>query len=107
MVTILLCIGSIIAKPEGYLRDVGRHSTTIMQVMKREPLPSGSGRVQELHPQAGDADKILIEGDDGEVTLQGGGRNERIHIPDVARVARVVLWSRISTPYMVYTTRSC
>ena len=55
-----------------------------MKAVTRERLPSGPGRFQELHPQAGDARKILIEGDDGEISLQSGGRNERVHIPNQA-----------------------
>jgi hypothetical protein len=60
----------------------GRSHTTIMTAVARERLPGGPGHLQELHPQAGDARKILIEGDDGQVAFQGGGRNERVHIPD-------------------------
>jgi len=37
-----------------------------------------------LHPQAGNARKIPIEGDDGQVAFQGGDRNERVHITDQA-----------------------
>ena len=47
-----------------------------------ERLPGGPGPLQELHPQAGDARKILIEGHHSQIAFQGGGRNERVHIPD-------------------------
>ena len=50
--------------------------------MNRERLPGRPRRLQELHPQAGNARKIPIAGDDGEIALQGGGRDERVHIPD-------------------------
>ena len=53
-----------------------------MKVEKRERLPGRPGRLQELHPQAGNACKILIEGNDGQIAFQGGGGNERVHIPD-------------------------
>lgn len=49
-----------------------------------ESLPSGPGPLQELHPKAGNARKILIEGDDGQISLQGGRRNERVHIANQA-----------------------
>lgn len=55
-----------------------------MTEVTRERLPGGSGPLQELHPQAGDARKLLIEGDDGEISLQGGGGHERVHVPDQA-----------------------
>jgi hypothetical protein len=55
-----------------------------MKAVKGERLPGGPGHLRELHPQAGDARKITIKGDDGKISLQGGGGNERVHIPDEA-----------------------
>lgn len=55
-----------------------------MKAVTRERLPGRPGRLQEWHPQAGDPRKILIEGNYGQVAFQGGGRNQRVHIPDQA-----------------------
>jgi hypothetical protein len=66
------------------LRDSGRRNTTIMKTVTCEKLPGGPGRLQELHPQAGDSGKIMIESDHGQVAFQGGGRHEGVHIPDEA-----------------------
>jgi hypothetical protein len=52
-----------------------------MQVVSSAILLWMSGRLQELHPQAGDARKIMIKGEDSQVAFQSGG-NERVHIPD-------------------------
>jgi hypothetical protein len=41
-----------------------------MTAVSCERLPGGPGRLQELHAQAGDPRKILIEGDDGQVMGQ-------------------------------------
>jgi hypothetical protein len=53
-----------------------------MKAVKRATLPGGPGRLQELHPQAGNAREIPIEGDDGQVAFQGGGRHKRVHVSD-------------------------
>jgi len=55
-----------------------------MKAVKCEQLSGGPGPLQELHPQAGNARKITIAGDHGQVAFQGDGRHERIHIPDEA-----------------------
>jgi hypothetical protein len=60
----------------------GRRNTTIVKAVKCERLSVRPGPLQELHPQAGTARKILIEGNNGQVAFQGGGRNECVHIPD-------------------------
>jgi hypothetical protein len=43
-----------------------------MKAVKRELLLGGPGHLQELHLQAGDARKILIEGDHGQIAFEGG-----------------------------------
>jgi hypothetical protein len=55
-----------------------------MKAVTRELLLGGPGHLQELHLQAGDARKILIEGDHGQIAFQGGGRNERVYVPNQA-----------------------
>jgi hypothetical protein len=61
-----------------------RSNATIMKAVKRGRLPGRPGCLQELHPQAANARKILIEGNDGAISFQGSGRHECVHIPDEA-----------------------